>query len=117
LRFLLVLAPLVAMLPAAMLYVGTRGRTLKEAQANVSLLLFIVSMMPVVQLFLQKREPPWLLWLPISAQYTLLSRALRGDAIALLDWLQSAVLPLALATLALLAVARMLARESALGSR
>ena len=81
LRFLLVLAPLVALLPAALLYMGARGRTLKEAQANVSLLLFIVSMMPVVQLFLQKREPPWLLWVPISSQYTLLSRALRGDAI------------------------------------
>jgi sodium transport system permease protein len=116
-RFLLILAPLVAMLPAAMLYVGTRGRTLKEAQANVSLLLFIVSMMPVVQLFLQRREPPWLLWVPISSQYTLLSRALRGDSIALVDWLQSAVVPLALAALALVAVARMLGRESALGAR
>jgi sodium transport system permease protein len=116
-RFLLVLAPLVAMLPATMLYVGTRGRTLKEAQANVSVLLFIVSMMPVVQLFLQKREPPWLLWVPISAQYTLLSRVLRGEAIALIDWLQSAVVPLALAALALVAVSRMLGRETALGSR
>ena len=79
-----------ALLPAALLYVGTRGRTLKEAQANVSVLLFIVSMLPVIQLFLQKREPPWLLWVPVSAQYTLLSRALRGDAIPALDWLQSA---------------------------
>ena len=117
LRFLLVLAPLVALLPAALLYMGARGRTLKEAQANVSLLLFIISMMPVVQLFLQKREPPWLLWVPISSQYTLLSRALRGDEIAPLDWLQSAVVPLALAALALIAVGRMLRRESALGSR
>jgi sodium transport system permease protein len=117
LRFLVILAPLIAMLPAAMLYVGTRGRTLKEAQANVSVLLFIVSMMPVVQLFLQRREPPWLLWVPISAQYTLLSRALRGDSIALVDWLQSSVVPVAIAMLALVAVARMLGRESALGAR
>jgi sodium transport system permease protein len=116
-RFLLVLAPLVAMLPAAMLYVGTRGHTLKEAQANVSVLLFVVSMMPVVQLFLQKREPPWLLWVPISAQYTLLSRALRGEAIVFGDWLQSAVVPLVLAALALIAVARMLGRETVLSSR
>jgi hypothetical protein len=74
-------------------------------------------MVPVVQLFLQKREPPWLLWVPISAQYTLLSRALRGDAIGALDWLQSAVAPLALAALALWAVGRMLGRETALGLR
>jgi sodium transport system permease protein len=117
LRFLLVLAPLIALLPAALLYVGTRGRTLKEAQANVSVLLFIVSMLPVIQLFLQKKEPGWLLWTPISAQYTLLSRALRGDAISALDWLQSAVVPLALTALALTAVARLLGRESALAAR
>jgi sodium transport system permease protein len=117
LRFLLILAPLIALLPAALLYVGTRGRTLKEAQANVSVLLFIVSMLPVIQLFLQKKEPAWLLWAPISAQYTLLSRALRGDAIPALDWLQSATVPLALTAIALVAVARMLGRETALASR
>ncbi len=117
LRFLVILAPLMAMLPAALLYVGTRGRTLKEAQANVSVLLFIVSMLPVIQLFLQKREPAWLLWAPVSAQYTLLSRALRGDAIPALDWLQSAAMPLALTVLMLFAVARLLGRETALGSR
>ncbi len=117
LRFLLILAPLIALLPAALLYVGTRGRTLKEAQANVSVLLFIVSMLPVIQLFLQKKEPAWLLWAPISAQYTLLSRALRGDAISALDWLQSATLPLALTAIMLIAVARMLGRETALAGR
>jgi sodium transport system permease protein len=117
LRFLLVLAPLISLLPAALLYVGTRGRTLKEAQANVSVLLFIVSMLPVIQLFLQKKEPAWLLWTPVSAQYTLLSRVLRGDAISAPDWLQSATLPVALTAIALVAVARMLGRETALASR
>ena len=117
LRFLLVLAPLVALLPAALLYVGMRGRSLKEAQANVSVLLFVVSMLPVIQLFLQRKEPSWLLWVPISAQYTLLSRALRGETIAAADWLQGAAVPLALAALALLAVARLLGRETALTAR
>ena len=117
LRFLLVLAPLVVFLPAALLYVGMRGRSLKEAQANVSVLLFVVSMLPVIQLFLQRKEPAWLLWVPISAQYTLLSRALRGEAIPALDWLQGAAVPLALTVLALAAVARLLGRETALGSR
>jgi len=68
----------VMLLPALMLYLGLRGRTLKEAQANVSVLLFVVSMLPVVQQFLQSKEPAWLVWVPISGQYTLLSRALRG---------------------------------------
>jgi sodium transport system permease protein len=117
LRFLLILAPLMALLPAALLYVGARGRTLKEAQANVSVLLFIVSMLPVIQLFAQKKEPAWLLWTPVSAQYTLLTRALRGDAIPLLDGLQAAAVPVALTMIALFAVARLLGRETALAQR
>jgi hypothetical protein len=74
-------------------------------------------MLPVVQLFLQKKEPAWLLWAPISAQYTLLSRALRGDAIPSMDWLQSAAVPVALTAIILVAVARMLGRERALSAR
>jgi len=116
-RFLWILAPLIAMLSALLLYVGMRGRSLKEAQANVGVLLFLFTMLPIVQLMAQKQEPAWLLWAPISAQYTLLSRALRGDAIAAGDWLQSAVAPALLTVLALFAVARLLSRETVLGSR
>ena len=116
-RFVLILAPLNALLPAILLYVGLRGRSLREAQANISVLLFIVSMLPVLQLFLQQKEPAWILWVPISGQYTLLSRALRGDAIAAIDWVQSAAAPLVLTVLALLAAARLVSRESVLASR
>jgi CheY-like chemotaxis protein len=45
----------------------------------VSVLLFVVSLIPIVQMFLQKKEPAWLTWVPVSGQYALLSRALRGD--------------------------------------
>jgi len=116
-RFLAILAPLIALIPAVMLYLGLRGRTLKEAQANMSVLLFVVSMLPVVQQFLQRKEPPWLLWVPISGQYTLLSRALRGDAIPLTEWMQSATVPIVLTALALFAVSRLLGRETVLASR
>ena len=116
-RFLWILAPLIALLSALLLYVGMRGRSLKEAQANVGVLLFIFTMLPFVQLMAQKREPAWLLWAPISAQYTLLSRALRGDAIPAVDWLQSALAPALLTVIALFAVARLLSRETVLGAR
>jgi sodium transport system permease protein len=116
-RFLIILAPLLMLLPALMLYLGLRGRTLKEAQANVSVLVFVVSMLPVVQQFMQSKEPPWLVWAPISGQYTLLSRALRGDAIPMFDWLRSAALPLGLTVVVLLVVARLLTRETVLASR
>ena len=116
-RFVAILLPLVMLLPAVLLYVGLRGRTLKEAQSNVSALVFVVSMVPVVQLFLQKKEPSWLLWVPVSGQYTLLTRALRGDAIAAIDWLQSAAPPLLLTVIALLAAARLLRREEIFSGR
>ncbi|MGH8852200.1 MAG: ABC transporter permease [Casimicrobiaceae bacterium] len=116
-RFVAILVPLILLLPAVLLYVGLRGRTLKEAQTNVSALVFVVSIMPVVQLFLQKKEPGWLLWVPVSSQYTLLSRALRGDAIAATDWMQSAALPLLLTVVALLGAARLLRREDVFAGR
>jgi sodium transport system permease protein len=116
-RFAAVLVPLVALLPAVLLYVGARGRTYKEAQANVSVLLFVVSIVPVVQLFLQRREPPWLALLPVSGQYMLLNRALRGDPVASLQLLQSYAAPALLTVLALVGVARLLARESTLAGR
>ena len=116
-RFVIVLLPLIALLPAMLLYVGLHGRSLKESQTNVSVVLVLVSMLPVVQLFLQKKEPPWLLWIPISGQYALLSRSLRGDAIPALDWLQSAIAPLALTALLLVAVARLLSHETVLAAR
>ena len=116
-RFVAILLPLALLLPAVLLYVGLRGRTLKEAQSNVSALVFVVSMVPVLQLFLQKKEPAWLLWVPVSGQYTLLTRALRGDAIASVDWLQSAAAPLLLTCVALLAAARLLRREEFFAGR
>jgi sodium transport system permease protein len=116
-RFLAILAPLVALIPAVMLYLGLRGRTLKEAQANMSVLLFVVSMLPIVQQFLQRKEPGWLVWVPISGQYTLLSHALRGDATPFAEWMQSAIVPSLLTALALLAVSRLLGREAVLASR
>ena len=116
-RFLLVLLPLILLLPAILLYVGSRARAYKEAQANVSVLLFVVSLIPVVQLFLQRREPDWLMFVPVSAQYSLLSTALRGEAPAVSQWLLSWITPALLVVVALFAVARRLGRESILSGR
>ncbi|MCC7328476.1 MAG: ABC transporter permease [Burkholderiales bacterium] len=116
-RFLVVLAPMILLIPAVLLYVGTRGRTFKEAQANVSVLMFVVTMIPAVQLFLQQREPAWLVMVPISGQYMLLKLALRGEAIAPAQLLASYVVPAALVIVALVGVARLLSRESILAGR
>jgi len=116
-RFIVALIPLILLMPAILLYVGCRGRTFKEAQSNLSVLLFVVSLLPIVQMFLQKKEPGWLTWIPVSGQYTLLSRALRGEALPSLELLQSYVVPGVLTLIALLAVARLFSRESLLAGK
>ena len=116
-RFIVALIPLILLMPAILLYVGCRGRTFKEAQSNLSVLLFAVSLLPIVQMFLQKKEPAWLTWIPVSGQYTLLSRALRGEALPSLELLQSYVVPGLLTLAALLAVARLFSRESLLAGK
>jgi sodium transport system permease protein len=116
-RFVVVLVPLILLIPAVLLFVGSRGRTFKEAQANVSVLLFIVSLVPAVQLFLQQKEPPWLVLVPVSGQYTLLKLALRGEALPIGSLLLSYIVPAILILIALLAVARLLSREAILASK
>ena len=115
-RFLVVLVPMVLMLPAVLLYVGSRARAYREAQANVSLLLFVVSLIPLVQLFMQRREPPWLMFVPVSAQYSLLNTSLRGEAPPLAQLALSWLVPTLLVVVALGAIARRLSRESILAS-
>lgn len=116
-RFLIVLFPLTLLMSAVLLYIGARGRTFKEAQANVSLVMFVVTVAPIVQMMMQAREPAWLPLVPISGQYTLLSRALRGEALPALAVAESSVAPVLLTLLALFALSRLLSREALLAGR
>jgi sodium transport system permease protein len=116
-RFLAALIPLMLLMPAILLYVGSRARSFKEAQSNISVLLFIVSVIPIAQMFMQHKEPAWLAWIPITAQYTLLARALRGEALPDLELAQSYAVPALLALIALFAVARLFSRESVLAGK
>jgi sodium transport system permease protein len=116
-RFVVALVPLMLLMPAILLYVGSRGRSFKEAQSNLSVLLFAISLIPIVQMFLQRKEPAWLTWIPVSGQYALLSRALRGEALPALELAQSYVVPMLLTAVALVAVARLFSRESILAGK
>jgi sodium transport system permease protein len=115
-KFFLVLAPLIILMPTVFLYLGARARSYKEAQSNVALLFFVASLAPIVQMFLQKKEPAWLSWVPVSGQYGLLSRVLRGEALPIAELLQSYAIPAMLTIVALVSVARLFARESALAA-
>jgi sodium transport system permease protein len=113
-RFFAVLVPMILLLPAVLLWVGTRGRTYKEAQANVSVIMFVVALIPMVQLFMQRREPDWIAIVPVSGQYALLNRALRGEGLPAAELAMSWIVPVALIAIALAAVARLWSRESIL---
>jgi ABC-type Na+ efflux pump permease subunit len=116
-RFLAILAPMIALMPALLLWLASRARTIKEAQTNLSLLLFVVSIVPVAQLFLQRREPDWLVAVPISGQYMMLNRALRGEGIAPADLALSYVVPAILVALALWGIARRYSNEGILAGK
>jgi len=115
--FLVVLLPLIAMLPAVMLFMGARSRTFKEAQASVSLVIFLVSIIPVVQLVQQKKDPDWLAWIPVSGQFSLLGQVLRGEGVPLSQLAASYAVPMVLMVGVLLLVTRLLSRESILAGK
>jgi len=93
--FLALLVPLAAMLSALMMAVAIRCKTFKEAQANNTLVILGVSLLPLVSLFNQEGEQAWHLWTPALAQMTLMGRVLKGEAFSAPDLL----LPLAVAGL------------------
>ncbi|WP_395701639.1 ABC transporter permease [Aquabacterium sp.] len=94
-QFLALLLPLAAMLSALLMAVAIRCRTFKEAQANNTVVVLVISLLPLVTLLNQEGEKPWHLWVPALAQITLMGRVLKGELIAAPDLL----VPLAVAAL------------------
>lgn len=81
LRFLMLLLPLAGALAALLMAIAIRCKSFKEAQANATVVVLAVSMLPMVSFFSQDGEQAWHLWLPALAQVTLMGRVLKGEAI------------------------------------
>jgi sodium transport system permease protein len=79
LLFLAVLLPFAAALSALLMAVAIRCKTFKEAQASSAVVILGVSMLPLVTLLNQSGESPWQLWVPALAQFTLMTRVLKGE--------------------------------------
>jgi len=79
LMFLAVLLPFAAALSAVLMAVAIRCRSFKEAQANSTVVILGVSLLPMVTVFNQTGEAAWHLWVPALAQYTLMTRVLKGE--------------------------------------
>ncbi len=77
--FLVVLLPLAAALSALLMAVAIRCKTFKEAQANSTVLVLGVSLLPLVSVFNLGGEAAWHLWVPALAQNTLMTRVLKGE--------------------------------------
>ncbi|MFZ5546940.1 MAG: ABC transporter permease, partial [Pseudomonadota bacterium] len=83
--FLVLLLPLAAALSALLMAVAIRCRSFKEAQANNTVVILVVSLLPLVTLFNQEGEQPWHLWVPALGQTTLMNRVLKGEALGAVD--------------------------------
>jgi sodium transport system permease protein len=106
--FLALLAPLAAALAAVMMAIAIRCKSFKEAQANNTVVILGVSLLPMVTLFNQSGEAPWHLWTPALGQVTLMNRVLKGEALAPLDVLIPLVVCAAITVLCIAFISRQL---------
>ncbi|MDZ7592716.1 MAG: ABC transporter permease subunit [Rubrivivax sp.] len=108
LSFVGLLLPLAGALAAVLMAVAIRCRSFKEAQANATIVVLGVSLLPLVTIFNQEGQAPWHLWVPALAQTTLMGRVLRGEALPWADVTLAAGVCVLLAALGIGFVARTL---------
>jgi sodium transport system permease protein len=108
LRFLALLLPLAGALAAVLMAIAIRCKSFKEAQANATIVVLGVSMLPLVSIFNQEGEQAWHLWVPALAQVMLMGRVLKGEVTAPVEHLVPLGVCLAVAALAVAYVARVL---------
>ena len=102
LAFIALLLPLAGALAALLMAIAIRCKSFKEAQANTTVVLLVVSMLPLVTVFNQEGTAPWHLWVPALAQTTLMGRVLKGEA---LQWPDVATATLVCVLLTVVAIA------------
>ncbi len=112
LLFIALLLPLAGALSGLLMAIAIRCRSFKEAQANATVLVLAVSLLPLITVFNQDGESPWHLWLPALAQVTLMGRVLKGGPISAVDLAVPLLVCAALAVLCVAFVARTLRRSA-----
>ena len=108
LLFLVVLLPFAAALSAVLMAVAIRCRTFKEAQANATVVVLGVSLLPLFSLFDLGGEARWHLWVPALGQNVLMNRVLKGEAVGVEAVLVPLGVSVLLAVLGIIFVARTL---------
>jgi sodium transport system permease protein len=110
-QFVLMVVPFAAMTAAVQMLICTYGRSYREAQTYVSYLATVVSFVPVIVLFSGLKDALWQLTVPVLAQQVTLSRVVRGDMLAPIDWFVPAAVAFTLAAICLALVSRLLRDE------
>lgn len=113
--FVLLLLPLAGALSAVLMAIAIRCKSFKEAQANATVVVLGVSLLPLVMVFNQEGEKPWHLLVPALAQVTLMSRVLKGETSAALELTMPILVCVLLAALCLAYVASSLRRAAVKG--
>jgi sodium transport system permease protein len=111
--FIGLLLPLAALVSALLMAIAIRCKSFKEAQANATVVILAVSLLPLMTLFNQEGVAPWHLWVPALAQSTLMSKVLKGEVPLPADLLLTLGVSAVVTVLALGYVVRML-RSAAL---
>lgn len=81
LAFIALLLPLAGALAALLMAIAIRCKTFKEAQANATVVVLAVSLLPLMLVFNQEGEAPWHRWVPALGQVTLMGHVLKGEAL------------------------------------
>jgi len=110
-QFMVVMVPFAAMTSALQMLICTYGRSYREAQTYVSYLFTAVSFVPIVVMFSALKDAAWQRAVPVLGQQMALSRVMRGDVLALADYVVPALVAAAIAAAALGVVARLLREE------
>ncbi|MCY4745891.1 ABC transporter permease subunit [Pelomonas sp. UHG3] len=79
--FWLLQIPLAAGLSGLLMALAIRSKTFKEAQASSTLIVTVISLMPMVSLLNPGGDAAWYLWVPGLAQNTLMLAVLKGEAL------------------------------------
>jgi sodium transport system permease protein len=111
--FIALLLPAAATLAAVLMAIAIRCKTFKEAQANATVVVLGVSLLPLLTILNQEGSSPWHLWVPALAQTVLMSRVLKGETLPVADIAIPVVVSLLLTVAAVAFVARVL-RSAAL---
>jgi sodium transport system permease protein len=106
--FVALLLPLAGALAALLMAIAIRCKSFKEAQANATVLLLVVSLLPLLSVLNQEGEAPWHLAVPALAQITLMGRVLKSEAIAPMELLVPVLVCALVAALCLSQVSRSL---------